>query len=223
MASTTSSSDNADPSTALRKRKGSGHDDDDLDALESVSSSSTSVPASCKRPHLHSPHSTYQEGALKQLRELFGDRADVAMIESVYYDQCDEDTHRAIARLVAATGLHAELVQQQSGSQQQQWQQEEEKQQEAKTEEKANQRAAFVRLPSSSSPSSLPLPCAVYPSLLLTCCGVRVVERSGTWRWPVICSAARLTTRCATASAPTSPWARASPCRSRASSEGWRS
>ena len=148
-----SASDVADPSTALGKRRADGHEDDDLDALESLSSSTTSVPASCKRPHLlHPAHSTYQEGALTQLRDLFGERADDALIESVYYNQCDEDSHKAIARLVAATGLHPELVQQQTHSR---GAQEEEKQEETKSDKTDAQPSTFV---SCSSPPLCALP-----------------------------------------------------------------
>ena len=92
----------------LGKRKDFAHESDDLDALESLTSSTTTHPASCKRRHV-SHESTYQEQTLRELTELFGEKADAALIESVY-DQCDEDAFKTIAKLVATTGLHPDLV-----------------------------------------------------------------------------------------------------------------
>ena len=93
------------------KRKDLTHEDDDLDALESLTSSTSSHPASCKRRHVPQQGCTYQDAAVKELRTLFGSRADDATIDSVYFEQADEDMYKSIARLVAATGLHSELVQ----------------------------------------------------------------------------------------------------------------
>ena len=103
--------------SSRNKRKDSTHDSDDLDVESLTSSTSPHLP-SCKRRLVPSIQgSTYQEAAVKELRSLFGERADDAMIDSVYYEQCDEDMYKAIARLVAATGLHPHLVQEANTSQ----------------------------------------------------------------------------------------------------------